>query len=97
MWIVVHPETGARLCKDNKWRSFAMFGTPRWCVKTYKRLGNAQNAADRVRVNGKTHIIHIRDGETVDASGRIWKTVDCGNGMEKTIEVTPSAYKRSLI
>lgn len=97
MWIVVHPKNGDRLCKDGKWRDFACFGTYSCCVKTFKHKGNAQNAADRFRVNGETYIVYIREGEKIDASGRIWETIDCGNGMERTVEVAPSAYKRSRI
>ena len=73
MWVVLHPETGARLCKDNKWRRFAMFGTYSSCVKIYKRQGNAQNKANRVRVNGKTQIKRVFDDESMDASGKISK------------------------
>jgi len=97
MWMVIHPETGARLCKDHKWRNFALFGTYSSCVKFYKRKGNAQRVADRFRVNGQTHIICLMEDETMDASGKIWKTIDLGNGMEKTVECSPSAYKRGRI
>jgi len=86
MWIVLHPETFDRFCQDKRWRSFAMFGTESCCVKIYKRKGNAQRVADRFRVNGKTNVIRLHERETMDASGRITRTVDCGNGMEKTVE-----------
>ena len=70
-WIVVHPETGARLCKDKCWREFAMFGTMNWCVKIYSQKGWAQKAATRFSVKGKTHIIGLSNGAVMDASGRI--------------------------
>ena len=66
-WFVVNPGTGMRLCKDNKWRDFAMFGTYRSCVKFYKRQINAQKVANRIR--GKVSM--LADNESMDASGRI--------------------------
>jgi hypothetical protein len=71
--IVVNPETGARLCKDQMWRGFAMFGTFSCCVKFYRSLGWAQRAADKCRVNGKTKIVSMNDGDTMDASGKVTK------------------------
>ena len=79
LWIVLHPETGARLCKDMRWREFACFGTYPMCVKMYKREGNAQNAADRYRVNGKTNIIALHENMVMDASGRIGTGTDLLN------------------
>ena len=73
VWIVLHPENGARLCKDHCWRDFACFGTYKECVKFYKRKGYAQRIANRYKVAGKTHIVSLSEGETMDASGRIQK------------------------
>ena len=76
MWVILNPETGARLCKDNKWRNFAMFGTFKECVKTYKRQGNATNCAFKFAVNGFFRIICIHEGEYMNASGCIYKDTD---------------------
>jgi hypothetical protein len=91
MWIVLHPKTGDRLCKDNKWRSFANFGTYRSCVKTFKNKGHAQNAADKVRVDGETHIIRIGEGQTMNACGKIIETIPCKDkpGWEYHTQVKP--------
>ena len=72
MWYVIHPDTGERLCKDNKWRGFACFGTYSSCVKPYKRKGNAERVAHKFRVNGVSHIINVSEGEYMDASGKIF-------------------------
>ena len=49
-FVVKHPETGARLCGDNRWREFAHFGTFRSCVKTYKTMCGLRTAMDRLRI-----------------------------------------------
>ena len=90
-WIVLHPETGDRLCQDFRWKYVACFGSYPSCVKGYKRQGNAQNAANRFRINGKTHIIGLKNGQCIDAAGRITK--DIMNEQEqtfRTIVVNPA-------
>jgi len=60
---------GYRLCKDNKLRSFAMFGTFSSCVKIYSRISFAQKAAKKI--GGE--IICLKKGESMDASGKVQK------------------------
>lgn len=54
-----------RLCQDNKWRTFANFGTYPECVKEYKSLGHARRKAKRV----KGEVVQIPEGVTVEAGG----------------------------
>ena len=74
-WIILHPENGWRYCKDGKWREIALGGTFRFCVKIYKTQGHAQRQANRIKVNGKTHIISLGHNQEMDASGRIITTL----------------------
>lgn len=75
--IVVCPETGRRLCWDNKWRDFANFGTYKECVKEFKYLESALKAGARYRIKpaGKgdtlASVIHLYDNDSMDASGRV--------------------------
>lgn len=73
MYIVVHEETGARLCKDNKLRDFACFGTYPECVKKYKRKGNAENATKRFPwgSSDKLTVVALNEGDVMDASGNV--------------------------
>lgn len=68
--IIIINKDGLRLCKDNRWRDFAMFGTYASCVKIYKLLGAAKTKARHI--SGK--VVVIPDGMTIDASGRITET-----------------------
>jgi len=77
--IVVCPETGDRLCYDNKWRSFAMFGSSPSCVKEYKYLGPALKAGARYRhpLNKgpfEAHVVHINEGDSMDAAGNVLRS-----------------------
>lgn len=75
--IVVCPITGARLCRDNQWREFAHFGTGQTCVKVYRQLKSAQKAGRKYRIEPAkpgetiTHIIHLNEGDQMDASGNV--------------------------
>lgn len=77
--IVVCPETGRRLCQDNKWREFANFGTYPECVKLFKYPQAALKAGARYRIKpaqpGDTLniIVYLYDGDSMDASGRIYR------------------------
>lgn len=77
--IVVCPETGRRLCQDNKWREFANFGTYPECVKLFKYPQAALKAGARYRIKpaqpGDTlnSIVYLYDGDSMDASGRIYR------------------------
>lgn len=63
---------GYRLCKDNRWRTFAMFGTYQSCVKIYRQLGSAIKRAKQL----KARVVEIADDNlTVEASGMIIRTV----------------------
>jgi len=75
--IVVHPETGARLCNDNRWRTFANFGGYPECVKTYRYARAALNAGAKYRgtpANGDqtlASVVHLHEGDTMDAAGNV--------------------------
>lgn len=75
--IVVCPATGRRLCQDNRWRSFANFGTYRECVKVFKYLKPALKAGKRYRLSAakqtdtNAKVVHLYDGDSMDASGKV--------------------------
>ena len=75
--IVVCPETGRRLCYDNKWREFANFGTYKECVKEFKYLTSALKAGKRYRLKPAkvnetiSSVIHMYAGDSMDASGEV--------------------------
>jgi hypothetical protein len=71
-FVILHPETGDRLCKDDLWRGFANFGTYPSCVKIYKNFGNATKKASKMHTNGKVHVINLDayENEVMDASGK---------------------------
>ncbi len=81
MVIVVCPFTGARLCNDNQWRTFAHFGTGRTCVKEYRSATWALKAGARYRrlpegwvendVRDIAKCIHLNAGDTMDAAGNV--------------------------
>jgi len=63
---------GMRMCRDNRWRSFANWGSTNTCVKTYRRLGVAKKRADRL----KAKVVQItEDNITVEAGGRVYVTI----------------------
>lgn len=62
----------ARLCKDGKFRDLAFFGTFPTCVKFYRKKGWASRKQDQfLRQGTETTIVVLRDGDTIDASGKI--------------------------
>lgn len=65
--MIVIVKNGYRLCSDNRWRSFANFGTYPECVKEYRSLGWAKKKAKKI---GGT-VVELKEGETMDACGRI--------------------------
>ena len=62
---------GRRLCNDNCWRSFAMFGSMPGCVKVYQQAGRARTQA--ARIGGKVAV--IPPGMAVEAGGSVIETV----------------------
>lgn len=75
--IVIHPETGARLCQDNRWRTFANFGTFPSCVKEYSYPRAALNAGARYRGTPAgfdqtlARVVHLHAGDSMDSAGNI--------------------------
>lgn len=57
-----------RLCSDNKWRSFASFGSYKSCVKVYKNLGSAVTKAKEL----KACVAVIPETHYVDAVGSVF-------------------------
>ena len=86
--IVVCPTTGARLCKDGRYRNFASFGTSRACVKVYRSMGWAQRAAERYKTKAHadaladaarenrmetiTHVVSLGDRDVMNAAGIVY-------------------------
>ena len=68
--IYIINDAGMRLCQDNKWRSFANFGTFPECVKVYRRLCAAETKANKIK--GK--VVQLSAGMEVDAVGKISTT-----------------------
>lgn len=62
MSIVVVDNRGLTLCKDNLFRAHPDSGTYPECVKTYRRWGNARNAAQRL----------IPRPRPTDRQSRVW-------------------------
>lgn len=72
--IVIINDEGLRLCCDNRWRSFANFGSYKECVKTYKTVGSAKKTAKKVQ--GKI--------AQIPSDSKISRSVDsCGTVFEE--------------
>ena len=71
-WIILHPKTGWVYCKDRKWRDYALGGTLSCCIKVYKHQGNAQRQADKIRVDGETHIISLEEHQYMEANRKVF-------------------------
>lgn len=75
--IVICPLTGARLCRDFKWRLFAHFGNTSRCVKEYKLTGPALKAGAKHRIEPARRndiiakVTHLNPGDEMDARGII--------------------------
>lgn len=63
------PTIGAFLCGDDRFRDFASFGTFRSCIKRYKTVGHALNAA-------KKRTWKIRHTDSILVMTIHWTTVD---------------------
>jgi len=68
-YYIIDKATGARLCKDGMWRSFANFGTFKENVKSYNRKGWALR---RIKAIGNGHILSLDKGWAMDACGNVW-------------------------
>jgi len=74
MFVIIHKGTGARLCKDNNFRTFACFGTYPECVKIYRKRGWAirkQIRLFKVSSIRDTEIKEVEVGQQMDATGSI--------------------------
>ena len=69
-YLIVN-EQGDRLCNDNRWRQFAMFGSYQECVKEYRTKGHAKRQAKRI----KGIVIKIPEGFAIEAGGTVIETV----------------------
>ena len=73
MFVLTDIDTGARLCEDAKFRTFACFGTYPECVKVYRQRGWAlrrQKDLFNFRLID-TEVKEIKDGQVMDATGSI--------------------------
>lgn len=76
---VINEDTGARMCKDGKWRTFANFGTFQSNVKVYRKKGWAARRMDILNCRaGRTvaYVLSLPRGTAMDASGRYDTTDD---------------------
>ena len=64
-----------RLCKDNRWRSFANFGTESGCVKLYRSEGMAKFQATK----WKGIAVVLPKGHGMDAAGQIQTVSEDGD------------------
>ena len=64
--ILIINQHGDRLCRDGRWRDFALFGNMRYCCKQYHSIGRAMAAAIR-RNLGNFRICKIPGGLRVQA------------------------------
>jgi hypothetical protein len=72
VFLIIREDNNYRLCQDNRWRGFAMFGTTPGCVKEYKSKGHAERKANRV----KGTVVAIPNGYSVDAGGNVFDEND---------------------
>ena len=82
---------GYRLCKDKRWRTFAMFGTYPSCVKIYRQKGSAINLAKKLKARvvelpegGQERILFVDDEPTlleIGSDGTIGQAVRVGGGL----------------
>lgn len=68
-YYIIDKATGARLCKDGKWRTFANFGTFKENVRVYRSKGWALR---KIKDQGNGHLLSLADGWTMDAGGKVW-------------------------
>lgn len=82
--IVICPVTGNRLCRDNRWRGFANFGTGSTCVKEYRYVKSALKAGEKYRIKKAepceaiASVIHLHEGDSMDAAGRVFRHYHTG-------------------
>ncbi len=67
-YYVINQETGARLCQDNSWRTFANFGTYPSCVKVWRMKIWAERSAV---IRRHAVVFELPDGQFLDAGGAI--------------------------
>ena len=73
MIVLIHEETGGRLCQDGRFRGFASFGTYPECVKVYRKEGFALRRKDKLWAMGcKTSVFSVPAGKAMDATGNIF-------------------------
>lgn len=71
-WYVIVNQNGMRLCKDDKWRGFANFGSFRECVKTYRQVWWAAHRVQHLTIRGNScRVVTVPIGCSMDAIGKI--------------------------
>jgi hypothetical protein len=71
--ILIINQNGDRLCNDSRWRTFAMFGSVKGCVKQYKSLSHAQLRAEHI----DGIVVRVPDGISVEAGGTVIEAIPC--------------------
>lgn len=77
--IYIINNDGYRLCNDDRWRTFAMFGTPQSTVKLFRVMGWAIKKAKRL----KARVVELPDDVTVDAAGNLSREVPTKPGFHR--------------
>ena len=67
-FVIVHSQTGQRLCQDGQWRTFANFGTYPSCVRVYRRKASVIR---RARQTQQAAVYGLPAGMVMDASGAV--------------------------
>ena len=72
--IMIIDESGSRLCRDGKWRGFAIYGSVSSAVRTYKRVSDAIRVAKH-NTHGVGRVVVVPSDESVtrdvEASGKV--------------------------
>ena len=77
MIIVISKKSRKMLCRDNKFRGFAGFGSYGSCVKVYKNKGSAINKVDIINNSvgwknlGEVMAIKLERGMSINACGTV--------------------------
>lgn len=91
--IIIINDNGDRLCKDNKWRSFAFFGSIKECVKIYKSPGYAKRKAKKIGGHAIQVPTQPERSISMDAFGKLTEEVPASPGYVTDVELDPMDFK----
>ena len=95
MFIVICGDS--RLCQDDRWSIFAMFGTTQGCVKVYKTEAGAKRKARFLRqhpyvphnTGNKPSVVAIPNGYSMDAAGNVFDQHDNQKELSEFVVYSP--------